>query len=374
MTETGTLSSGAYSESVVGTDTISQQEIGNSIQGTYTRDISGGGAYSLTETGGTMTPGTGSNSYSLAETANVGTGDFSLAETGTDRYGLLQQFDNIAQTSGTSTPGHMNYNPFGDAFVDDAAPPEKNVIPVDALEKIADLSRQLSHLILQEAIIADKLNISMEDVRWLKIAYNFNPNNSRKPVGPSDVLLPYIRAMLSDKAKKVLGTEFLLASREAEVEAKKQPDPKQTADGQFKKLLDNAANGSVGLEFKQSTDCLQIPRHDEIDTLEKTELGKRILEESFDAGIMKSIKELTGETLFNIIANTTPIGTMQGSSKAKGLDVHVLTYYNSDYNILINVAVQVGGNTEVKRIHTSLLSGVEVESQIGVTLTLQRKK
>lgn len=30
----------------------------------------------------------------------------------------MQQFDNIAQTSGTSTPGHMNYNPFGDAFVD----------------------------------------------------------------------------------------------------------------------------------------------------------------------------------------------------------------------------------------------------------------
>ena len=96
-------------------------EAGNSIQGTYTRNITGGGGYSLAETGGTMTPGPGTNSYSLTETANVLTGDFSESETGTDRYGLLQQFDNIAQTSGTSTPGHMNYNPFGDAFVDDAA-------------------------------------------------------------------------------------------------------------------------------------------------------------------------------------------------------------------------------------------------------------
>ena len=52
-----------------------------------------------------MTPGSGSNSYSLTETANVLTGDFSESETGTDRYGLLQQFDNIAQTSGTSIQG-----------------------------------------------------------------------------------------------------------------------------------------------------------------------------------------------------------------------------------------------------------------------------
>jgi hypothetical protein len=119
LTETGTVSSGAYSESVVGTDTISQQEVGNSIQGTYTRSVSGGGGYSLSETGGTMIPGSGTNSYSLTESANVLTGDFSISETGTDRYGLLQEFDNIAQTSGTSAPGHMNYSPFGDVFVDD---------------------------------------------------------------------------------------------------------------------------------------------------------------------------------------------------------------------------------------------------------------
>lgn len=119
LIETGTLGAGAYSESVVGTDTISQQEIGNSIQGTYTRSVSGGGGYSLSETGGTMTPGPGMNSYSLTETANVLTGDFSISETGMDRFGLLVQFDNIANTDGVVTPGHMNYNQFGVAFVDD---------------------------------------------------------------------------------------------------------------------------------------------------------------------------------------------------------------------------------------------------------------
>jgi hypothetical protein len=55
------------------------------------------------------------------------TGDFSIAENGTDRYALLQQFDNIANTSGVNTPGHMNYNPFGLAFVDPAVAAQQSL-------------------------------------------------------------------------------------------------------------------------------------------------------------------------------------------------------------------------------------------------------
>jgi hypothetical protein len=117
LIETGTLS-GAFSESVTGTDTISQLEVGNSIQGTYTKDLAGGGSYSLSEAGGSLASGSGTSRYSLTETANVLTGNISSNETGTDRYELLQEFVNIADTNGVTTPGHMEYSLFGIAFVD----------------------------------------------------------------------------------------------------------------------------------------------------------------------------------------------------------------------------------------------------------------
>ncbi len=121
LTESDTLIPDGYSEIVTGTDNVNQSETGNSLAATYSRTIGGDGDYIRTETGGTLGDSTSSTSYSLTENANTRTGDFSQTETGTDRYGQLEEWTNAAQRNGVSTPGHLNYSPFGEAYVDDAA-------------------------------------------------------------------------------------------------------------------------------------------------------------------------------------------------------------------------------------------------------------
>jgi len=116
LVETGS----GYSEHLTGSDGATQYETGNTIAAVYSRTVDGGGAYTLSETGGTLTPTTSSDPYTLTESANTRTGDFSESETGADRYGLLQQWANVASTNGVSTPGHLNFSPFGEAYVDDA--------------------------------------------------------------------------------------------------------------------------------------------------------------------------------------------------------------------------------------------------------------
>ena len=93
-------------------------ETGNSSAGEYQRTTTGGGSYSLTASGAGLSNSSGSTGYTLTETANPLSGDFSQAQTGTTRYDLLQGFNNVSDTSGTSTPGHLNFVPYGVAFVD----------------------------------------------------------------------------------------------------------------------------------------------------------------------------------------------------------------------------------------------------------------
>ncbi len=118
ITETGTLESGPFIETVTGTDNVSQTEIGNTLTATYTRTTIGGGDFTIDETGGTIGSGSGTNSYTLTENANQRSGNFSQSEIGTDRYGLLEQFANLANTNGSAAPGHLDFHPFGLAYVD----------------------------------------------------------------------------------------------------------------------------------------------------------------------------------------------------------------------------------------------------------------
>ena len=54
----------------------------------------------------------------LTEVGNWQAGSVSQSETGEDRFSLLQQFNNVADTSSGSGPGHLDFHPFGAAFVD----------------------------------------------------------------------------------------------------------------------------------------------------------------------------------------------------------------------------------------------------------------
>ena len=117
LTETGTTG-GGFTETVSGNESYTVTETGNSGAGEYQRTTTGGGSYILTASGAGLSNGSGTTGYTLTETGNPLSGDFSQTETGTTRYDLLEGFNNVADTSGSSTPGHLNFVPYGVAFVD----------------------------------------------------------------------------------------------------------------------------------------------------------------------------------------------------------------------------------------------------------------
>ena len=101
-----------------GSESFTVNETGNSIAGEYQRTTTGGGSYTLTATGAGLSNSSGTTGYTLTETANPLSGNFSQTQTGTTRYDLLEGFNNVADTNGSSTPGHLNFVPYGVAFVD----------------------------------------------------------------------------------------------------------------------------------------------------------------------------------------------------------------------------------------------------------------
>ena len=117
LAETGS-SGGGYSETVSGSESFTVNETGNSLAGEYERTTTGGGSYTLVATGAGLSNGSGTTGYTLTETANPLSGNFSQTQTGTTRYDVLQGFNNVADTNGSSTPGHLNFVPYGVAFVD----------------------------------------------------------------------------------------------------------------------------------------------------------------------------------------------------------------------------------------------------------------
>jgi hypothetical protein len=60
----------------------------------------------------------GTISYHFDQTGDPHSGTFTLTKTGTARYDLLEHFKDVSNTLGGQTPGHMNFYPFGQAFVD----------------------------------------------------------------------------------------------------------------------------------------------------------------------------------------------------------------------------------------------------------------
>jgi hypothetical protein len=59
----------------------------------------------------------------MSQTGDPHSGTFTLTKTGTDRYDLLEAFKDVSNTQTGQTPGHMNFYPFGQPFVDPFDPP-----------------------------------------------------------------------------------------------------------------------------------------------------------------------------------------------------------------------------------------------------------
>jgi hypothetical protein len=120
ISETGQNSGGSFTETVGGGDNYTLTESGNSADQTFTRTITGGGSYTRQDSGAgaTLASGSGSISYTENESADARSGNLSQTETGSERYSLLEKFNNAANTGGGNTPGNMNFLPFGQPFVD----------------------------------------------------------------------------------------------------------------------------------------------------------------------------------------------------------------------------------------------------------------
>ena len=139
LVETGTATGGDYDQTVSGSENYSQVETGNSVEQTVNVSDGGSGTYTMTDSGpgATSSGGSGSYGYTLTEVGNWQAGSVSQSATGEDRYGLLQQFNNVADTSSGSGPGHLDFHPFGAAFVDPptlSQPPGQLVIEPPAYQ------------------------------------------------------------------------------------------------------------------------------------------------------------------------------------------------------------------------------------------------
>ncbi len=69
-------------------------------------------------TGATLSSGSGTNGYTLVATGNAITGSFSESETGTDRYRLVESFDDVANDASGNTPGNVTFHGEGLPFRD----------------------------------------------------------------------------------------------------------------------------------------------------------------------------------------------------------------------------------------------------------------
>jgi hypothetical protein len=120
VTETGSLSGGAFSETATGTDTYTGTEVGNKQTQVFDRTTTGGGSYTRTVggPGAVLAGGSSTNGYTLTEHGDERAGHFSQTETGTDRYGLVERFDDVSNANGGATPGNITFHTHGLLFRD----------------------------------------------------------------------------------------------------------------------------------------------------------------------------------------------------------------------------------------------------------------
>src|SRR5262249_38669037 len=162
--QTGSDISGNYALSLHGGDTCRLHEEGTKPAGTFTEDVSGSDTFSLSESGADTTvslrsvhgegnytrldsgPGSvpgpgvwgpGSYSYDLTESGDYRLGSLSQSETGSDRYGLLELFNNPA-TANNGGAGTVDFTPFGAPFTVETGPAGRTGNPLSAHSPFAD--------------------------------------------------------------------------------------------------------------------------------------------------------------------------------------------------------------------------------------------
>ena len=103
--ETGSVNGGGYTQSVTGTDPYTTTDRANSQTGAFSSVTTGTDIY----VNGSVS---GSNAFGDADAGNTFSGTDLLTQQGTDRYGLLAQFNNTADGANGGV-GLADYSPVG---------------------------------------------------------------------------------------------------------------------------------------------------------------------------------------------------------------------------------------------------------------------
>jgi hypothetical protein len=158
LAESGTLTGGGFSETVTGTDGYATNDVGNTGLQTDTSTTTGGGNWTRTSSGSGATLGSGSGT--LVATGNAISGSFNETETGTDRYSLVEQFDNVANDVSGNTPGNVTFHSVGLPFRD----PVFDILDVEklknALVEISGNKEEQSACWSIAAAIANTFNVN----------------------------------------------------------------------------------------------------------------------------------------------------------------------------------------------------------------------
>jgi hypothetical protein len=120
LSETGAGSGGSFTQTVTGTDSYAGSFAGNQAAQAESGTTTGGGTWTRTASGpgSTLPSGNGTNSYTLTTTGNAVAGVFSHTATGSDRYDLVQRFEDVSNAAGGASPGHVTFNSHGLPFRD----------------------------------------------------------------------------------------------------------------------------------------------------------------------------------------------------------------------------------------------------------------
>ena len=120
LSEWGTDTGGSLSESVTGTDTYNANQTGNHAEATYAGTTTGGGGWTRTTSGpgAVLASGSGVNTYTLTESGDALAGHFSKTRDGTDRYQLIDYFNDVSNNGADTTPGNITFHSHGLPFRD----------------------------------------------------------------------------------------------------------------------------------------------------------------------------------------------------------------------------------------------------------------
>jgi hypothetical protein len=225
LTETGQITKPdgvwVYTDSLTATDSATTIEIGNSLNGQFQRTVTGSTNGTLIETGTDNgfefeLPGFVATGYAVSESGNLVDGSLSLSEAGTDRYGLLEQFNNTSNALAGNGPGNVDYSPTGAPFSigqGPAAPTSGASYPGEQSPAAAEqdpFAQQGLELLHEYCFAGEAITGNSDGANWpIGNSEEIRPLDSRSDRDPQGPLVrTYIEKVYRNGKKAVMRIHF----------------------------------------------------------------------------------------------------------------------------------------------------------------------